>query len=120
MQQEGLVVAGLLASHSPTKATPVPAPPIRLTLQHWGVNIGQHSWDLSGARTAESLHEDAATSRRRGAGDQIEQERGKDCARDGKVQHERRKDCARGADTMASDFGRWLASAAWYLCQAEL
>jgi len=29
---EGLVVAGLLASHSPTKATPVsPAPPIRLT-----------------------------------------------------------------------------------------
>jgi hypothetical protein len=43
MQQEGLVVAGLLASHSPTKATPVPAPPIRLTLQHWGLNIGQHS-----------------------------------------------------------------------------
>jgi hypothetical protein len=66
---EGLVVAGLLASHSPAKATPVsPAPPIRLTLQHWGVNIGQHSWDLSGARTAESLHEDAATSRQRGKG----------------------------------------------------
>jgi len=66
---EGLVVAGLLASHSPTKATPVsPAPPIRLTPEQWGVNIGQRSWDLPGARTAESLHEDAATSRRRGKG----------------------------------------------------
>jgi hypothetical protein len=62
---EGVVVAGLLASHSP----------IRLMPQHWGVNIGHHSWDLSGARTAESLHED--------------------CTRDGRVQHERGKDCER-------------------------
>ena len=66
---EGLVVVGLLASHSPTKETPVnPAPPIRLTPEQSGVNIGQRSWDLPGARTAESLHEDAATSRQREKG----------------------------------------------------